>query len=193
MAGLELMVPVGVSNRHVHLTQEHVEILFGAGHQLTRIKDLTQPGEFAAEERVTLVGPKGAIEGVRVLGPTRKQTQVEISVTDSFKLGVRPQVRDSGNLAGTPGVELVGPKGSVTLPEGVIIAARHIHVPQVEAEKYGLENGQKVRVEVGGERGIIFQNVLLRVSPKYALEFHVDMDEANCALLKNGDQVKVLL
>lgn len=189
----ELMVPVGVSNRHVHLSDEHLEILFGAGHKLTKLKDLTQPGEFAAEEKVTLVGPKGAIEGVRVLGPTRKQTQVEISVTDSFRLGIKPPVRDSGNLAGTPGVELIGPKGSVTLPEGVIIAARHIHINSEEALKYGLENGQKVRVEVGGERGIIFNNVLIRVSPKYALEFHVDLDEANCALLKNCDRVKVLL
>lgn len=189
----ELMVPVGVSNRHVHLSDEHLEILFGAGHKLTKLKDLTQPGEFAAEEKVTLVGPKGTIEGVRVLGPTRKQTQVEISVTDSFRLGIKPPVRDSGNLAGTPGVELIGPKGSVTLPEGVIIAARHIHINSEEAFKYGLENGQKVRVEVGGERGIIFNNVLIRVSPKYALEFHVDLDEANCALLKNCDRVKVLL
>lgn len=192
VGGMEITVPVGISNRHVHVTVEDLETLFGQGYQLTKIKDLSQPGEFAAQETVIIAGPKGAIEGVRILGPTRKKTQVEVSLTDSFKLGVKPPVRESGNLEDTPGIALIGPKGVVALKEGVILAARHIHMHPDEAAKYGLENGQTVRVEVPGERGIVFDNVLLRVSPKYATELHVDTDEANCALLKNGDRVKVL-
>ncbi|WP_227767055.1 phosphate propanoyltransferase [Zhaonella formicivorans] len=192
VGGMEITVPVGISNRHVHVTVGDLDTLFGQGYQLTKIKDLSQPGEFAAQETVIIAGPKGAIEGVRILGPTRKKTQVEVSLTDSFKLGVKPPVRESGNLEDTPGIALIGPKGVVALKEGVILAARHIHMHPDEAAKYGLENGQTVRVEVPGERGIVFDNVLLRVSPKYATELHVDTDEANCALLKNGDRVKVL-
>lgn len=192
VGGMEITVPVGISNRHVHVTVGDLDTLFGQGYQLTKIKDLSQPGEFAAQETVIIAGPKGAIEGVRILGPTRKKTQVEVSLTDSFKLGVKPPVRESGNLEDTPGIALIGPKGVVALKEGVILAARHIHMHPDEAAKYGLENGQTMRVEVPGERGIVFDNVLLRVSPKYATELHVDTDEANCALLKNGDRVKVL-
>lgn len=191
-ANLRIVVPVGISNRHVHLTAQDLAMLFGDAYQLTLWKELTQPGEFAARETVTLVGPKGVIEGVRVLGPVRSKTQVEVSMTDSYKLGIKPPVRDSGDIEGTPGIAVVGPKGVVPLQQGLILAARHIHMHTDDALKYGLENGQRVRVEVPGDRGVVFNNVLLRVSPKYTTEIHVDTDEANCALLKNGDKVEIL-
>lgn len=188
----DFKVPVGVSNRHVHLSEEHIDILFGQGHKLTPIKDLSQPGQFACEEVVTLIGPKGVIENVRVLGPARKETQVELSTTDSFKLGVKPPVRDSGDLNGTPGVELVGPAGRIQLQEGVIIAARHIHMNPEDAKKFGVKDGDHVLVHVNGSRGGILERVLVRVSPKYALDMHVDTDEANAFGLRNGDMVEVI-
>ncbi|QTA38555.1 phosphate propanoyltransferase [Thermosipho ferrireducens] len=183
----------GVSNRHVHLSREDVETLFGKDYKLTPIKDLGQPGQFACQETVVIVGPKGAIEKVRVLGPERKETQVEISLTDAFKLGVMPPVRDSGDLEGTPGIVIVGPKGSVIKEKGVIIAKRHIHMHPDDAKNYGVEDKQivKVVVEKAGRR-LVFDDVLVRVSKKYALEFHVDTDEANAALLKTGDLVYIL-
>ncbi|WP_126993177.1 phosphate propanoyltransferase [Thermosipho globiformans] len=183
----------GVSNRHVHLSREDVEILFGKDYQLTPIKDLGQPGQFACQETVIIVGPKGAIEKVRVLGPERKETQIEISLTDAFKIGVRPPVRDSGDLDGTPGIVIVGPKGSVIKDKGVIIAKRHIHMHTSDAEKYGVKDKDIVKVLVEKEgRRLIFDDVLIRVSEKYALEFHVDTDEANAALLKTGDLVYII-
>jgi putative phosphotransacetylase len=186
-------IVAGVSNRHVHLSREDVEILFGKDYQLTPIKDLGQPGQFACQETVIIAGPKGAIEKVRVLGPERKETQIEISLTDAFKLGVIPPVRDSGDLDGTPGIVIIGPKGSVIKEKGVIIAKRHIHMHTKDAEKYGVKNKDivKVLVEKQGRR-LIFDDVLIRVSEKYALEFHVDTDEANAALLKTGDIVYIL-
>ncbi|HCF37796.1 MAG TPA: phosphate propanoyltransferase [Thermosipho africanus] len=183
----------GVSNRHVHLSREDVEILFGKDYQLTPIKDLGQPGQFACQETVIIVGPKGAIEKVRVLGPERKETQIEISLTDAFKIGVRPPVRDSGDLDGTAGIVIVGPKGSVIKDKGVIIAKRHIHMHTSDAEKYGVKDKDIVKVLVEKEgRRLIFDDVLIRVSEKYALEFHVDTDEANAALLKTGDLVYII-
>lgn len=186
-------VPVGISNRHLHLSQEHIEVLFGAGHQLTPTKDLSQPGQFATEETVTLVGPKGSMPGVRVLGPARKATQIELSATDTFKLGVKPPVHDSGDLAGTPGVEIVGPAGKVQLGEGTIIAARHIHMTPEDAQKYNLKDGDHVKVAISGPRAGILERVLIRVSPNYALDMHVDTDEGNAFGLKNGDQLDVIL
>lgn len=186
-------VPVGISNRHLHLSQEHIEILFGAGHQLTRTKDLSQPGQFATEETVTLVGPKGSMPGVRVLGPARKATQIELAATDTFKLGVKPPVRDSGELSGTPGLELVGPVGKVQLTEGTIIAARHIHMTPEDAQKYNLKDGDHVKVSVSGPRAGVFERVLIRVSSNYALDMHVDTDEGNAFGLKNGDQLDVII
>ncbi|ABR30660.1 phosphate propanoyltransferase [Thermosipho melanesiensis] len=186
-------IVAGVSNRHVHLSREDVEVLFGKGYTLTPIKDLGQPGQFACQETVIIVGPKGAIEKVRVLGPERKETQVEISLTDAFKLGVKPPVRDSGDLDNTPGIVIVGPKGSVIKDRGVIIAKRHIHMHTSNAEKYGVKDKQIVKVLVEKEgRRLIFDDVLIRVSEKYALEFHVDTDEANAALLKTGDLVYII-
>jgi len=187
-----LEVPTGISGRHVHLTREHLHTLFGVGYKLTKVKDLVQPGQFAAKETVTVVGPKGVLENVRIIGPVRSYSQVELSRTDSFKLGVNPPIRDSGEHDGSPGCTLIGPAGEVTLDKGVIIAARHIHMNTNDAKKYGLKDNDKVNVYVDGERSLIFQNVLVRVHPNYRLEFHVDTDEANACLLNNGSLVKVL-
>lgn len=192
MQNILLEVPVGVSGRHVHLTREHLQTLFGPGYELTKIKDLVQPGQFAAKETVTVVGPRGVLESVRVLGPLRSYSQVEISRTDSFKLGVNPPIRESGDHEGSPGCVLVGPAGVVSLKEGVIIALRHIHMHTSDAKRYGLKDKDLVTVQVGGERGLVFTNVLVRVNPNFRLEFHVDTDEANACLLNNSDMVQVL-
>ena len=187
-----LTVPVGVSGRHIHLSPEHVEQLFGEGHQLTPIKELSQPGQFAADECVTLVGPKGSIERVRVLGPARDATQVEISITDGFRLGIHAPVRLSGDIKGTPGIQIVGPKGSITIDEGVIVAARHIHMTPADAESTGLKDGDVVKVRVGGSRALIFDQVVIRVRDDFALDFHIDTDEANAAGLRTGDVAEIL-
>lgn len=186
-------VPVGISNRHIHLTQEHIEALFGTGHSLTKIKDLSQPGQFACEETVAVIGPKGAIQGVRVLGPSRKASQVELAGTDTFKIGVTPPVRDSGRLEGTPGIDVEGPKGRVHMEQGVIVAARHIHMTPEDAKKYSLKDGDHVRVAVPGPRGGVLEQVLIRVNPNYALDFHVDTDEGNAFGLISDQQLDVLL
>ncbi|HWR39147.1 MAG TPA: phosphate propanoyltransferase [Patescibacteria group bacterium] len=182
-------IPIGVSNRHIHIAAEHLEILFGKGHSLTKIKDLAQIGEYAAAETVTLVGPKGVLPGVRVLGPVRSKTQIELSRTDGFILGIKPPVRDSGDTKGTPGVVVVGTAGAVTLTEGVICSARHLHMNPAEAAARGLQDGQRVAVESDGCRGVVFKEVLVRVKPDFVLELHLDTDEANAAGLKNGDLV----
>ncbi|HWR08466.1 MAG TPA: phosphate propanoyltransferase [Sporomusa sp.] len=182
-------IPVGVSNRHIHLSAEHVDTLFGSGYTLTKDKDLKQVGEFAAKETVTLVGPKGVMRGVRVLGPVRTFTQLEIARTDGFSLGVVPPLRDSGKIQGSPGIVIVGPKGAVTLTEGVICAARHIHMQEADARQLNVADGDRVTVTVNGPRGGTFANVLVRVNPDFRLEFHIDTDEANAAELKNGDRV----
>lgn len=168
--------------------------LFGPGSELTFVKALTQPGQFSAEEKVTLVGPKREIKNVRVLGPLRSQTQVEISRTDAFTLGIEPPVRDSGDLANSAPLKIVGPKGEVELKEGAIIAKRHIHMTPADAERLGLKDKQLVSVRVKeGERALTFDEVLVRVSEKFALDFHVDTDEANAAGLKNGQLVEIIL
>ncbi|MCG8541832.1 MAG: phosphate propanoyltransferase, partial [Clostridia bacterium] len=169
-----MLVSVGLSNRHIHLTQEHVEDLFGKGYELTKLKDLVQPGQYACHEKVDLVGPKGTIKGVRVLGPARRKTQVEISLADGYVLGVKSPIRDSGDLAGSPGIKIVGPKGEVNIEEGVIVAARHIHMHTSDGERLGLRDKDLVKVRVGGQRGLVFENVVIRMSLKYSLEFHVD-------------------
>ncbi len=182
----EKKVLINVSARHVHLSREHVEILFGKNYKLKKIKDLIQPGQFACEEKVILIGKKGIIEKVRVLGPERSKTQVEISLTDARKLGINPPIRDSGDLAGSEGIILVGPNGAVKLDEGVIIAKRHIHCDLDTASKLGLKDKQIVKVRVEGPRAVIFDEVLVRVSEKYAFEMHIDTDEANAAFIKSG-------
>ncbi len=187
------LVSVGLSNRHIHLTQEHVENLFGKGYELTKLKDLVQPGQYACHEKVDLVGPKGTIKGVRVLGPARRKTQVEISLADGYVLGVKSPIRDSGDLAGSPGIKIVGPKGEVHIEEGVIVAARHIHMHTSDGERLGLRDKDVVKVRVGGQRGLVFENVVIRMSLKYSLEFHVDLEEGNGAGLKNGDMVEIII
>lgn len=185
-------IPVGVSNRHVHLSHDDLIKLFGKDAQLTKFRDLSQPGQFASEQKVTLVGPGGAIENVRVLGPTRNKTQVEISVSDCFKLGVQAPIRDSGDLKGSAKITLVGPVGSVTINEGCIIAARHIHMHPDDAKRFGVKNGDRVNVKVSGPRGVVFYEVLVRVSKNFRLEMHVDIDEANAACLRNNDYVEII-
>jgi putative phosphotransacetylase len=185
-------VPVGVSNRHLHLSRADLDTLFGEGYELTVRKDLSQRGQYASEETVDVVGPKGTISRVRVLGPVRKRTQVEISRTDSFKLGVQPPVRDSGDLDGSPGIKLIGPKAEITIPVGVIVAKRHIHMTPEEAERIGLKDKDIVMTKVNGARALIFDEVLVRVDDSYTWEFHIDTDEANAACLGNGDLVTII-
>lgn len=186
-------VPLGISNRHLHLCQADLEQLFGPGHRLTFRNALAQPGQYATEETVTLEGPKGRLEKVRVLGPLRAQTQIEISLADGFKLGVKPPVRDSGNLADSPGVALLGPLGRVDKPQGVITAWRHIHLDPFSAALLRLRDKQLVDVQVGQTRGAVLQQVLIRVSPQFLPEMHLDLDEANAVAVKNGDLAKILL
>ncbi|MEC0268648.1 phosphate propanoyltransferase [Paenibacillus anseongense] len=186
------LLPVGVSNRHVHLAPHHIDMLFGEGYQLTPLRELSQKGQFAAVETVTLKGPHGSLSNVRILGPSRGLTQVEISRTDGFELGVHPPIRLSGNLAGTPGITLVGPKGSVALPEGLIIAKNHVHASPDEAQILRLNNGDRILVQAMGERPVIFADVIVRVSPQYSLDFHIDRDEANAAHLTTGDTVQII-
>lgn len=185
-------VPIGVSARHIHLTEEHVELLFGKGYTLTEMKPLSQPGQYAANETVAAVGPKGMFAKVRILGPTRKRTQLEVSRTDAFALGVNPPVRESGDIAGSAGITLQGPAGEVRIEEGVIVAARHIHFHTSDAERFGIADKQSLRVRFSGERGVVFENVLARVSEQYALDMHIDTDEANAAGVKNGDTAEII-
>ncbi|MBU5669764.1 phosphate propanoyltransferase [Peptoniphilus sp. MSJ-1] len=182
-------IVVGVSNRHVHLSKEDLESLFGKGYELTVKSKLKQPGQFAAEECVTIRGPKGEFKKVRILGPVRSKSQVEISLTDSFKLGVKAPIKESGKLEGTPGIELIGPCGKVNMPNGTIIALRHIHMTPEDAKFMEVNDGDFVDVQFFGERKAIMGNVLIRVSDKYKLEMHLDTDEANAVGIKNNDFV----
>jgi acetate kinase len=177
---------VEVSGHHIHLTQEHVEALFGQGHQLTKHSDLSQPGQYACKEQLTIVGPKGRIERVRVLGPTRKYTQVEIAMTEQFKLGVHPPIRESGDIKDTPGCTLEGSVGSVKLDRGVICALRHVHMTPADALRYGVRDKSVVRVRIAGDRELVFGDVLVRVDPSFALAMHIDTDEANAANVQTG-------
>lgn len=179
-------VPIEVSAHHVHLSAEHVAALFGEGHRLTPAIPLSQPGQFACEEKVTLVGPKGKVERVRVLGPERPYSQVEIAMTEQFKLGIHPPIRESGDLANTPGIVLEGPKGIATLDQGVICAMRHIHMSPEDAIRLGLRDRYIVRVAVQGKRELIFGDTLVRVHPNYALAMHIDTDEGNAADIGPG-------
>lgn len=187
-------IPVGISNRHIHLCEKDVETLFGAGYTLTPLKDLSQPGQYACKETLTLVGPSmRAIEGVRVLGPVRKASQVEISKTDSFQLKVNPPVRESGKIEGSAPVTIVGPKGVVSLKEGCIIANRHIHMSPDEAAVFGVKDCDYIDVDVcSGTRKTRWFDVQIRVHKDFRLEMHVDTDDANSAGLKNGSTVTVV-
>ena len=189
-----LAVPVGVSNRHVHLTKEDFKTLFGAGCDDTQLKAVKQPGQYACNERVTVEGPKGVLKDVRMIGPYRKYSQVEVSLGDARRLGVEPPIRDSGKLENSPGIKLVGPQGSVTIRQGVILSKRHIHFSVKEGAAYKVKDGQEVRVLCGRgtERETIFERVLCRVGDAYSLELHLDMEEANAACLKNGDSAYIV-
>ena len=192
-AGQDGLVPVGVSNRHIHLTKADLAVLFGEGYELTPLKDLSQPGQFACKETLTLVGHSlRPIENVRVLGPLRGKSQVEISATDSYVLKVKPPVRESGNVAGSAGVTIVGPKGVVQLKEGCIIANRHIHMSPSDAASFRVKDGDTVTVDVEGKRRTRWYDVQVRVSPDFRLEMHVDTDDANAAGIGNGFKVKVV-
>jgi len=188
----ETKVPVGISARHVHVSQADLDVLYGEGYQLTVKKDLLQQGQFAADEVVELVTEKGSLKNVRILGPIRKQTQIELALTDAMKLKVNPPVRDSGDLKGSPGITLVGPKGSVEIKEGVIAAGRHIHMSLENAKEFDVKDKEIVKVRCGGERGLVFENVLIRVHESFRLEMHIDTDEANAAMCKNSGIVEVI-
>ena len=179
---MEKKILVETSARHVHLTREAVEVLFGKGHTLTEKKPLSQPGQFACEERLKLVGPKKEIANVIVLGPERKSNQVEISLTDARTLGVEAKVRESGDIEGTSGIKLVGPAGELEISEGVIAAKRHIHMTPEDAAEFGVEDKQIVKVKISNaDRTTVFGDVVVRVSPKFALAMHIDTDESNAA------------
>ena len=178
---MEKKILVETSARHVHLTDEHIEVLFGKGKTLTVRNELSQPGQYASNERVDLVGPKNTIKNVMILGPARKATQVEISMTDARTLGVTPPVRESGDVAGSAGIKLVGPAGELTINEGVIIAKRHAHLTPEVAEEWGVSNGEIVMLKVNTDRGVIFDDVVVRVNSSFAAAVHLDTDEANAA------------
>jgi propanediol utilization protein len=184
-----MQIPIEVSGRHAHLSKLDAEKLFGAGFVLAKLKDLSQTGQFAAKETVKLAGPLVTIDKVRILGPYRKETQVEVSETDAKKLGLEPPVRDSGNLEGTPGIKIIGPAGELYLKRGVIIALRHLHLDPKNAKKLGLKNGDRVKVDVSGTRDLLFENVLVRVSPDFKLAMHIDTDEANAAGIDRSNNI----
>jgi putative phosphotransacetylase len=185
-------IPAAASGRHIHLSTEDKNCLFGRGYELRKLRPLSQPGQFACEEKVTVVGPKGRIPDVRILGPERPETQVEVSRTDTFKLGLAPIVRMSGDVKGTPGCTLIGPAGEVTLSQGVIVSARHLHISNEEAAAYGLKNGDMISVKHEGERETIFGKILVRAGNAHSLELHIDTDEANAAGICNGDLLELI-
>ena len=186
------MVPIGVSARHIHLTQADLEVLYGPGYQLTKKKEL-MGGQYASNELVTIVGLKlRAIENVRILGPCRKFSQVEISATDAMKLGIKAPLRESGDIAGSAPIALVGPKGALYLKEGCIIASRHIHMSPKDAAAAGVKDGDYVSVKADNERGTTFNNVKIRVDDSFTLEMHIDTDEANASGIATGTAVTII-
>ena len=186
-------IPIGISNRHIHLSQSDLEVLFGKGYELTPIKDLSQPGQYACKELLTIVGPSmRPIENVRVLGPVRKASQVEISMTDSYVLKVKPPVRESGKIKDSAPITIIGPKGVIQLSEGCIIANRHIHMSPDEALVFGLKDGDYVDIDVNGKRKTRWFDVQVRVDKDYRLEMHVDTDDANSAGISNGFIVTIV-
>lgn len=190
---MEKTVMVETSARHVHVTEETLEILFGKGYQLTKKKDLSQPGQFACEERVQVIGPKNSFPAVSILGPTRPADQVELSASDARSIGVAAPVRESGDIAGSGACKLVGPKGEVELKEGVIVAKRHIHMTPEDAENYGVKDKQVVSVKIDSpERSLVFGGVVVRVSPKFKLAMHIDTDESN-AVMAGRDATGVIV
>ena len=186
-----LFVPVEASGRHVHVTKEQALTLFG--HELTPKRPLSQPGQYLSEERVTLIGPKGEFQRVAVLGPARSEAQVEVSLTDARVLGIDPPIRPSGQVENSPGITLQGPMGTVALPQGVLVAQRHIHLNPQQAKNFAVRDKQVVRFQVLTQRPVIFEDVLVRVSPQYEAAAHLDYDEANACALKTGNYGRILL
>lgn len=185
-------ISVGVSVRHVHIRPEDLAVLYGPGAKLTKARDLRQPGEFASEQTVTLIGPRlRPLENVRILGPERKQTQVELARTDAILLGLNPPVRRSGDIAGTPGLTMVGPHGSLTLQEGVICANRHLHLGAADAARYGIKDNEEIEVEVDGDKALVFRHVQVRVG-NFLLELHLDTDDANAAGIHCGAKARIV-
>jgi len=186
-------IPVEISNHHVHLTRDSLDILYGKDYELSKLRDLSQPGEFASNEQVSIVGANmRVIEKVRILGPLREYTQAELSITDGYFLGLDLPTRISGNIKGSPPITIIGPKGVLTLSEGAIRAARHIHMTPKDAESYQVKNVDKVKVEVSGEHGVTYKDVVIRVSEKSKLAFHLDTDEANAANIKGSGLARIL-
>ncbi|NLJ37997.1 MAG: phosphate propanoyltransferase [Candidatus Atribacteria bacterium] len=189
----DFTIPVEVSNHHVHLTREALDILFGKDYQLTKVRDISQPGEFASNEKVTLVSSKmKIIEGVRIVGPERTYNQAELTVADGYVLGLNLPTRLSGDVIGSQPITMIGPNGALNLLEGAIRAARHIHMTPEDAEKYQVKNNQRVKVETKGENGVIFKNVIIRVSDKCKLAFHIDIEEANAANIQGTTYCRIL-
>lgn len=177
-------IPIGISNRHIHLSQKDLEILFGKDYQLNELKKLSQTEQYAAKETLKIVGPKGIIENVRILGPIREETQVEILQSDTYKLGIKAPVKLSGDLIDTPGITLIGPKNVIKINSGVIIAKRHVHMNTEDASKLGYKNFDTVNIKINTERPIIFHDIPIRIHNTFTTEFHIDMDEANAALIQ---------
>jgi propanediol utilization protein pduL len=189
---LDSSFEVEASGRHVHLSRKELDALFGTGYELTKVKDLSQPGQYASKERLTVVGPKGAFHNVVILGPVRKESQVEISLTDCLQLGVKAPIRESGDIEGTPGIVLVNGDKSVSLDKGLIVAKRHVHMTPEDAEKIGVKNHDIVKVKVEGARPLIFDDVVIRVSPKFATYMHIDYDEANACGFSKGIRGRII-
>ncbi len=187
-----MKVGIGVSARHVHVTKEDLRILFGEGVELTKKVDLSQPGQYACNEQVTIKGPKGQIERVRILGPERDKTQVEISKTDSFTLGIKPPVRNSGDLEGAAEITVIGPQGKIT-KNAAIIASRHLHINTEDAKKLGIIDKEFVTLKVDGEKPGTLENVYVRINDSFAYEVHLDTDDANAFLIKNGDEADLII
>lgn len=185
-------IPVGISNRHVHLSQADLETLFGTGYQLSKMKDLSQTGQYACKETLTICGPKGAVEKVRILGPVRNRTQVEVMAGDCIKLGIKAEIRLSADLDHTPGITLIGPKGSVQIPEGVIVAQRHIHMHPSDAQRLNVTDGQSVSIRIPGQRGGIYDHVMIRVTGESTLECHIDIEEANAMNLNSVSTITII-
>ena len=183
---------VEARGRHVHLSRKELDALFGTGYELTKAKDLSQPGQYASKERLTVVGPKGAFHNVVILGPVRKESQVEVSLTDCLQLGVKAPIRESGDIEGTPGIVLVNGDKSVSLDKGLIVAKRHVHMTPEDAEKLGVKNHDIVKVKVEGARPLIFDDVVIRVSPKFATYMHIDYDEANACGFSKGIRGRII-
>lgn len=188
----EMSVEVEASGKHVHLSRKEIDVLFGEGYQLTKVKELSQPGQYTCKERITLIGPKGCLHQVVVLGPERKKAQVEVSLTDALTLGIAAPLRESGNIEGTSGVIIASGAAMIRLEQGLIAAKRHIHMSTEDAQKFQLNNGEIVRVEVWGKRPLAFDDVLIRVSSSYKTYMHIDYDEANACGFVKGTKGRII-